>query len=224
MAQPQSNVMAENQNNIDNNPNDNEINHKQAADTPRVTKTPTVVQARPSRPTRMAAQEAEKTKNQKPHHSHAREIITVAVVIAVIMAIGLCWLYNISNDSDDDINTTELYEGDDESVDPVINLLSQFGTIKMTGLIGAVPNNFEMDFNIDEGCRYFSSSPVTKYVVKLRHADIDSDENYHIVLTDYLEGRVAIGRFDGILSNDGSVFTGKYVSSHGKVREFKFEK
>lgn len=161
----------------------------------------------------------------KPQTKHTKEIIAVAVVLGVIIAAGLRWLYKVSMENESEIET-ELYseETSVESIDPIVNLLTELGTIKLTGILGAVPTTFEMNFNTQEGVRYYTSTPMAKYVVKLRHADINEDGTYHIVLTDYLEGRVAIGRFDGILSSDGTVFTGEYVSSHSKVREFKFER
>lgn len=154
---------------------------------------------------------------------HTVEIIASAIIVAVVITIGLCLLYTFNN-NDETIQETVQYESHPETVDPVINLLSQFGRIKMNGQVGTVPTTFEMDFNNEDGYRYRSSSPITKYVLKIRHAQIRPDNSFHIVLTDYLEGRIAIGRFDGILSKDGSVFSGEYTNRHGKVREFLFER
>lgn len=197
-----------------------EIKHKSSGDASRPKNSQMAVRTQP-RPHRPSAQK-EPEKAKTTHNRHTIEIIAVAIVLAVIIAGGLWWLYKVSPEDESEMDT-ELYS-EEQSIDPIMNLLTQFGTIKMTGTLGAVPTTFEMNFNTEEGQRYYSSTPLARYVVKLRHADINADENYHIVLTDYLEGRVAIGRFDGILSSDGTVFTGKYVSSHGKVREFTFEK
>lgn len=209
--------MSENQPEKIDNISGNETKHQVSDGVSRPKNSQMAVRTQP-RPTRVTA----KKEPEKPHNNHTIEIITVAVVLAVIIACGIWWLSNVSPDEESEIET-ELYN-EEKSIDPIMNLLTQFGTIKMTGMLGAVPTTFEMNFNTEEGQRYYSSTPLAKYVVKLRHADINADENYHIVLTDYLEGRVAIGRFDGILSSDGTVFTGKYVSSHGKVREFTFER
>ncbi|MDE5970157.1 MAG: hypothetical protein K2G74_04935, partial [Muribaculaceae bacterium] len=89
--------------------------------------------------------------------------------------------------------------------------LSQLGKIKLNGRLGSVPTIFEIDFRNQIGCRYSTFSSTTNYLLKIHQANINPDNSFHIIFTDYFEGNIAIGRFDGTLSEDGSTFNGEYT-------------
>lgn len=163
-------------------------------------------------------------RKKSPIRRHLLEIIISIIFITVVITIGLCLHYIFTNEDTDNEPEIELYNPLSENADPAIKQLSQFGKLKMKGRLGSIPTIFEIDLGNGEGCRYPSSSSTTNYLVKVRGVILNPDKSFHFILTDFLEGRVAIGKFDGILSADGSTFTGEYTSHYGKVIKFKFER
>ncbi|MDE7091833.1 MAG: hypothetical protein K2O43_00175 [Muribaculaceae bacterium] len=162
-----------------------------------------------------------KPRKKAPIRRHTVEIITGIIILAVVVTISFC-LHEIftTNDENNNIELSNYPIADNDSIS---KQLSQLGKIKLNGRLGSVPTIFEIDFRNQIGCRYSTFSSTTNYLLKIHQANINPDNSFHIIFTDYFEGNIAIGRFDGTLSEDGSTFNGEYTSQYGKVIKFTFE-
>lgn len=143
--------------------------------------------------------------------------IAITIIVLVIAVTGYGYHLTHTNHK-----TETSYQAEKiELVSPTIKTLSRYGRITMTGTFGAVPTTLVLDFNSATGTRYYNSTPNDIYTIKIEDAQADSEGNYNLTITDFLDGRIPIGTYRGIF--DGSSLKGTYNSKHGKTRQFYFE-
>lgn len=150
-----------------------------------------------------------------------KQRVYIAAAIAALAIIVAGYFYVASNHTNQKSEAKSQTEKIIELVPPTIKTLSRYGLMTMGGTFGSVPTTLVLDFNSATGKRYYNSTPNDVYTIKIDDAQLDSEGNYNLTITDFLDGRIPIGTYKGVF--DGSSFKGTYNSKHGKTRQFYFE-
>ena len=139
-------------------------------------------------------------------------MILIGCVTLCVIAAAIAMVLSVA--SPEEPQTSE--EPEYVEVDPTIETIKPLGNISLSGNFGSAKIIFNFDSETGSGERFYALQSDEVYTLIIKSAELNDDGSYTVQIKELLKGRIEIGTYTGILTQDS--FIGEYASNHGDKR------